>query len=399
MNTDLTDLELNNGELARQIEAFAQNIGDTIRDPLLALDGALRVRWANRAFYAQFDTTPDQTEGRVLFELGEGQWDLPALRTLLEEIIPQASHFDDFELAWESPVQGPRALLLNARKLYRPGDHAVLIALAIEDITERQAEAAREAESERDHRIATALQRSLLFLPPEDAFPGVATRTVYQVASDEALVGGDFWDTFAFGQGQVAFVLGDVMGKGLHAAVFTAELKFALRAYVREHHRPARALAQMNAYLCESHRLFGEGLNALGDDDPVCLAVAVLDPATGAGSVSTAGMEPPLIVRADGRAEEAPVSGMPVGVFVHSHYEAATFQMEPGDLLALSTDGITEARRGKEFLGYEGLTRLTLAARHEETLEAMGRAVLDGARAFAGGRLADDACLLLARRL
>ena len=91
---------------------------------------------------------------------------------------------------------------------------------------------------------------------PEDSFPGLAVKTLYEPASDDALVGGDFWDTFACDHGNVALVLGDVMGHGLPAAIFTAELKYSLRGFVREHEHPARILTQMNAYLCESHRLF-----------------------------------------------------------------------------------------------------------------------------------------------
>ncbi len=274
-----------------------------------------------------------------------------------------------------------------------------LLRCVIVDVTaQRQAAQALEAAHARERNIAETLQRSLLFMPPENAFPGLAVKTVYEAASDEALVGGDFWDTFACDHGHVALVLGDVMGHGLPAAAFTAELKYTLRGFVREHEQPARILAQMNAYLCEGHRLHGEGLNEEGDDAPVCLTLAIVNTATGEGVVAAAGMEPPLLVRHDGQMEEIRVSGLLLGFQLGAEYAETAFHLHPGDFVILTTDGVTEARHGKLFLGYEGLMRLAEGGRSLGTLEKMGQTILDGARAFAGGEFRDDACILLARR-
>src|SRR5947207_15257139 len=108
--------------LVEDIQNFAQNIVDTVREPLLILDTALRVRSANRAFYQTFHVSPAETEGRLIYELGNGQWDSPNLRTLLEDIVPKSSVFDDFELEHTFPVIGRRVMLLNARKL-QAGQH------------------------------------------------------------------------------------------------------------------------------------------------------------------------------------------------------------------------------------------------------------------------------------
>jgi signal transduction histidine kinase len=110
----------------------------TIREPLLVLDGGLRVKIASRSFYETFRVSPDATEGRLLFQLGNGQWEIPALRTLLEEILPQASVLENFEVAHDFPGLGRRVMLLNARKLYGEDNPAGLILLAIEDITARK---------------------------------------------------------------------------------------------------------------------------------------------------------------------------------------------------------------------------------------------------------------------
>jgi signal transduction histidine kinase len=123
--------------LVEDIQTYAQNIVDTVREPLLILDTTLRVRSANRAFYQAFHVSSEETEDRLIYELGNGQWDIPDLRTLLEDIVPKSSVFDDFELEHTFPVIGRRVMLLNARKL-QAGHHGELLVLAMEDVTERR---------------------------------------------------------------------------------------------------------------------------------------------------------------------------------------------------------------------------------------------------------------------
>ncbi|MFN2601909.1 MAG: response regulator [Gemmatimonadaceae bacterium] len=121
----------------RAIETYAQDIVDTVREPLLILDATLRVQSGNRAFYHTFKVSPEETENRLIYELGNGQWDIPALRTLLEDIVPKSSVFNDFELEHDFPALGRRVMLLNARKL-QAGQHGALLVLAMEDVTERR---------------------------------------------------------------------------------------------------------------------------------------------------------------------------------------------------------------------------------------------------------------------
>src|SRR5579872_5794266 len=121
----------------KAIEAFSQNIVDTVREPLLMLDTTLRVHSANRAFYQTFHVSLEETENRLIYELGNGQWDIPALRTLLEDIVPKNSVFSDFELEHTFPVIGRRVMLLNARQL-KAGNHGELLVLAMEDVTVRR---------------------------------------------------------------------------------------------------------------------------------------------------------------------------------------------------------------------------------------------------------------------
>jgi two-component system, chemotaxis family, CheB/CheR fusion protein len=115
--------------------AYAESIIDTVRDPLLVLDADLRVRSASRSFYEDFGVKPEETEGRLVYELGNSQWDIPELRTLLEAILPENDSFRDFEVTHDFEGIGRRRMLLNARKVRRPGNHSELILLAIEDVT------------------------------------------------------------------------------------------------------------------------------------------------------------------------------------------------------------------------------------------------------------------------
>src|SRR5438132_154817 len=128
---------MNPEPLVEDIQNYALNIVDTVREPLLILDTSLRVRSANRAFYQTFHVSAEETENRLIYELGNGQWDIPDLRTLLEDVVPKGSVFNDFELEHTFPVIGRRVMLLNARKL-QAGPHGELLVLAMEDVTARK---------------------------------------------------------------------------------------------------------------------------------------------------------------------------------------------------------------------------------------------------------------------
>jgi PAS domain S-box-containing protein len=116
---------------------FAESIVTTVREPMLVLNADLHVRSANRSFYETFRVDSIETEGRFVYDLGDGQWNIPALKTLLEEIIPQNSTFDDFEVEHDFESIGPKTMLLNARR-FPPEGKWELILLAIADITERK---------------------------------------------------------------------------------------------------------------------------------------------------------------------------------------------------------------------------------------------------------------------
>lgn len=133
-------------ETIRHAKEYAESIVDTAREPMLVLNKDFTVNTANRSFYKAFKIVKKTTEGRNIYELGNGQWNLPRLKELLEDILPHNSIFNDFEVSAEFENIGQRNMLFNARKLWRVGNHTEMILLAFEDVTEkRQAEQFRNA--------------------------------------------------------------------------------------------------------------------------------------------------------------------------------------------------------------------------------------------------------------
>lgn len=262
-----------------------------------------------------------------------------------------------------------------------------------QDITDRKrTEVELSALYAREHRIAATLQRSLQSMPEPADIP-VDLTSLYEPASSEADVGGDFIDAFNLADGRVALVVGDVVGKGLKAASRTAEIKYSLRAFMHIDPDPAAAMSMLNTFLCRTQRTDTRDADMLA-----ALALAVLDPHDGRIEMTLAGLEPPLIVRADGTPVEVDCRGLPLCVSEDSAYETHSETLGAGDVVIMASDGITEARSGREFLGYEGLIKLALAPGLCAPLTAIAFSILEGAKNFAGGALHDDACLLLARR-
>jgi two-component system CheB/CheR fusion protein len=123
--------------LVEDARKFAESIVATVREPLIVLDDGLKVVSANKSFYEMFHVLPQETEGRPLYSIGNRQWDIPALKTLLEEILPENKQFEGYRVEHDFPDIGKRVMLLNARKVVDKGGQRELILLAMEDITEK----------------------------------------------------------------------------------------------------------------------------------------------------------------------------------------------------------------------------------------------------------------------
>src|SRR5580692_6003793 len=141
-----TGMEANDEKSKPELQhalAYAENIIATLREPFLVLDKSLRVRTANPAFYRDFHVLKEATEHRFVYDLGNGQWDIPQLRTLLSQVLSNSHPVEDFEVEHDFPDLGRRNMLLNARRFPPEGNEPALVLLAIEDVTDRRtAEAA-----------------------------------------------------------------------------------------------------------------------------------------------------------------------------------------------------------------------------------------------------------------
>jgi two-component system CheB/CheR fusion protein len=133
---DITELK-NSQTALRDTLAFAEGILETVPGPFLVLDADLRVLRANGAFYQAFGVSPVDTEKKPLYELGNHQWDIPALRDLLEKVLPERSLIHGFEVEHEFPQIGRRRMSLNARSISGPDGLSKTILLSMEDLTDR----------------------------------------------------------------------------------------------------------------------------------------------------------------------------------------------------------------------------------------------------------------------
>ena len=135
-------------------EIAASDIVETVPSALIVLDKDLIITSANRAFYQTFRTSRAETEGCLIYNLGNRQWDIPALRTLLESVIPHRTSVEGFEVEHDFPTIGTRTMLVNARKIFNPGDRDSSILLAIEDVSE---ERAARRESKRNWQLTQSI--------------------------------------------------------------------------------------------------------------------------------------------------------------------------------------------------------------------------------------------------
>lgn len=124
--------------------AYIKTVVDIVREPILILDKDLRVMAANDSFYRAFQVEPADTERKIVYELGNGQWNIPALRKLLEDILPKNTFFKGFEVEHEFPFIGRKVMILNARQIHFKDDaesklFPPTIFLAMEDVTDMMA--------------------------------------------------------------------------------------------------------------------------------------------------------------------------------------------------------------------------------------------------------------------
>ena len=132
--SDITERKRLESEIQSALE-YAENIVETVREPLLVLDSSLKILSANSSFYSAFMVTAEETIGNFIYDLGNKQWDNPKLRLFLEKILPENNVMNSYEVEHDFPGIGRRTILLNARQIFRENISSHIILLAMEDIT------------------------------------------------------------------------------------------------------------------------------------------------------------------------------------------------------------------------------------------------------------------------
>lgn len=322
------------------------------------------------------------------FVSGEGQplrlHELPAHKALKRKQITR-----DFELVSRGP-DGTEQHLLS---FSAPVDFEELginsAVTAFQDITrQKQIQAQLRQAYLHEHAVSEVLQRAVLSRSPERV-EGYSIKTGYRPAFDQNLIGGDFFNAFQPDSEHLMLVIGDVAGKGIQAARRTAFVKYVLQGYTFEDPDPCSIAFRLNRCVCR----------VIDEDSFVTLFVGLLHLPSGKLKCACAGHTHPLIYRQNSRKASAAClkSGLPMGVCTDIEFPANHLQLNPGDRLLLYTDGVTEARRKREFYGTNRLSRVM----KKFSLSSPGRAISEillSVREFSGGELKDDIALLLLAR-
>lgn len=234
-----------------------------------------------------------------------------------------------------------------------------------------------------ESRVAHVLQASLL--APDFAFTGLEVGVAYRPAHQAERVGGDFYDLFALEDGLVVVVVGDVSGKGVEAASLTGTVRAVLRAFASIDPSPASLLARANELL----------LTQLPSGLFITVLLAVIDRASRKVTISSAGHPPALVCGGEKTRVLEITPGTPLGV-MSSTYHDAHFDLAATEAMILFTDGLIEARHGKELFGEEGVAAM-LASDGCDEIQGVVDRLVSAATEFAGGRLQDDVAVIAVR--
>ena len=255
------------------------------------------------------------------------------------------------------------------------------------DVSERRnMEVERERIAEREHRIAEQLQEALQPKVPASV-PGLELADYYQPALEEAGVGGDFADVFSADKGITFLVVGDLSGKGLAAASQVAIVRNMLRFALYNGRTLAGPVTTLSRTLVDNNLLTGFAT----------LFVGRYDAASRVLSYVNCGQDAGLLLRsATGLTETLPPTGPVLGAFAGAEYAEETKNLAPGDVLALFTDGLTEAGPSRrDLLTGDGVAALLERSPRPESAQALVSMLIAGVDAHAEGGVRDDQCLLV----
>jgi PAS domain S-box-containing protein len=402
-------------------EAVLNRIGEAIRastDPdeiqRAAIAGLGEALEADRCFFAHYDAATDMITVGEDWHRSElpsvaGRYRFADLHLNLEKLYPAKGALvvadtrngilpPDAAAALEQ--YGTRALL----SIGLFGDGGALVAsvnltvtggprewtadeVSLTEAVAAQLRAAVEAARlrDREHRIAERLQEALH--PTASPVPCLDLEVYYQPALDEANIGGDFFDVFPVDENRYALVVADLSGKGLDAATQVATIRNMLRTLLYTQRTIAEAVKDLNALLVRYRLLKGFATLFVGIYDETARTLVYV----------SCGQEPGLVCRAAaGKMWELPPTGPVLGAFAGATYTETRVELIPGDVLALFTDGLTEARLSRKVLmGLDGVSAILReqASRCTTAAELVG-GLMEGIRTRSRGGIRDDVCLL-----
>lgn len=314
--------------------------------------------------------TVDTTSGR------EGI-DLLARVQAIDRLLPVIvmTGWASVDLAVEAMRRGVRDFV------QKPWDNAQLLATLRLEAAAGRARRQHEAAERRELAEALKIQQRLLpqQVPQIDGFEIAAS---WQPASG---VGGDCFDAIRFGDSRLALSIADVVGKGIPAALLMSNLQAAVRAFASDVVEPQALCQQVNRILCGN----------IAEGRFISFFYCVLDATTGVLTYTNAGHYFPILVRADGSTERLGEGGPVLGVLVDAEYEQAHVALAPGDRLVLFTDGLTEARSEADEEFSEERLRDAAVMHRACSAPALQARLADAVATFTGGRLQDDATLIV----
>jgi sigma-B regulation protein RsbU (phosphoserine phosphatase) len=341
---------------------------DTVNTPDAALS-ALRGRQFD-LLLMDLNYTGDTTSGREGIDL------LSRIQTI-DSTLPVVvmTGWGSVDLAVEAMRRGVRDFV------QKPWDNTTLVAMLRNEIEQGRERRQQALDTRRELDEARRIQRKLLpsIMPDLEGFE---IATSWQPAAG---VGGDCFDAIGFGRSRLALSIADVVGKGIPAALLMSNLQATVRAFATEAEQPAELCHQVNHVLC----------GHIAEGRFISFSYCVIDTEVGTLTYCNAGHYPGMLVRADGTVDRLSAGGAVLGVLPAAKYEQGQLPIHCGDRLVLYTDGITEARNeaDEEF----GEDRLLALAIDNRTCSAPALQARLGAfvTTFTGGRLQDDATMIV----
>jgi phosphoserine phosphatase RsbU/P len=310
---------------------------------------------------------------------GQEGLDLIARIRALDSALPVVAMtaWANIELAVEAMRRGV------ADFVQKPWENARLLRVLRDQISEGRARRSEQRlKATRDMELAAAeeIQQSLLprHIPVlEGAELAVAWRPA-------GVVSGDYFDVIQFDKNRAALIIGDVMGKGMPAALVMSNLQALVKAFATAAAPPQRLCRQINRAVCGN----------LPEGRYITFFYGLFETASRRFVYANAGHNPPLLVRRDGRTARLSEGGIVLGLFPENHYEQGEVRLRAGDRLLCFTDGITEAtNEAGELFGEERLLRL-LVEHRKQSVSELRETILNAVADFSGGSFQDDATLM-----